>query len=191
MNKNQKTIDSKILVTGYGAFLDHTDNPSLRVARAMHEMSEVCDCRELPVEFSKLDSALNEINLHQYEWIFLIGLAGARDLVTPEKVALNWCYSPGRPDNEGKTFEKGVELVKNSAAALFSTMAVEELTQDLNNKGILSQISFSAGTYVCNATYYKVLQRLEETSSKVVFIHIPKDVNINKLAQALLDFAGL
>ena len=189
MNENEETTDSKILVTGYGAFLDHTDNPSLRVARAMDTMSEVCECRELPVEFSKLDSALNEINLHQYEWIFLIGLAGARDLVTPEKVALNWCYSPGRPDNEGKTFEKGAELVKNSAAALFSTMDVEDLTQDLNDKGIVSQISFSAGTYVCNATYYKVLQRLEKAGTKVIFIHVPKAVNVDKLAKALLEFS--
>ena len=160
MSENQKTTDSKILATGYGAFLNHTDNPSLSVARAMNEMSEVCDCRELPVEFSKLDSALNEINLNQYDWIFLLGLAGARDLVTPEKVALNWCYSPGRPDNEGKTFEKGVELIENSATALFSTMAVEELNEFLGDRGVKAQLSFSAGTYVCNAPYYKVLQKL-------------------------------
>jgi pyroglutamyl-peptidase len=110
--------------------------------------------------------------------------------VTPEKVALNWCYSPGRPDNRGKTFEKGEPLSKGAPTAYFSNFDGEGLTHFLKAKGMACELSFSAGTYVCNATYFKVLEILEKQKSKAqaCFIHIPKDVNPDQLADYLIEF---
>ncbi len=190
MDMIEESNQRKILVTGYGPFLEHRENPSLKVATFMDELSDRCDHVELPVEFSKLDASLESLCLQNYDVIYLLGLAASRDVVTPEKVALNWCYCPGRPDNEGRTFERGEELVADSEAALFSSFPVEELSAFLNEKKVVSQLSFTAGTYVCNATYYKVLKACKETGQKVCFIHIPKDVDCKVLAQRLIEFSA-
>lgn len=186
---DEKIHEKHILVTGYGPFLDHKENPSLEVARFMGKVFKDCEGVELPVEFSKLDEALQAIKLSDYSIIYLLGLAGSRDQVTPEKVALNWCYSPGRPDNKGKTFEKGETLCEEEGNALFSSFPVEELTSFFNQKGINSELSFSAGTYVCNATYFKVLKECKGSNTQACFIHLPKDVDCQALAHALAEFS--
>ncbi len=186
--KSSNFSNQRILVTGYGPFLDHLENPSLKVAALMDEISDRCDHIELPVEFSKLDESLAAVSLEKYCVIILLGLAGSRTMVTPEKVALNWCYCPGRPDNEGRTFEQGEKLIEDGANALFATFPVEELTDFLKKKGIESQLSFTAGTYVCNATFYKVLNSCMKTKSKACFIHIPAKVDCRALAESLIEF---
>lgn len=154
----------------------------------MEKICESCDAVELPVEFAKLEKAISELDLAQYDVVYLLGLAGSRDRVTPEKVALNWCYCPGRPDNTGQTFEEGEELIKGSEMAHLSTFPVEELTSFLKARGIDSELSFTAGTYVCNATYYRVLKALQGSATQACFIHMPQDIDREKLAAALVDF---
>ena len=179
----------KVLVTGYGPFLDHKENPSLKVAQEMGNYDFI-DYQELPVEFSQLDKALKKLEIKEknYDFIFLLGLAASRKKVTPEMVALNWCYCPGRPDNEGKVFEQGELLIQEGEKAIFSSLDVEGLSQHLNNLGIHSEVSFTAGTYVCNATYYKVLFHLRDSQAKCCFIHIPPDVEVKKLALGLYKY---
>ncbi len=179
----------KLLVTGYGPFLDHKINPSYEVAKKMRELNKEIEIKELPVQFSKLDDALTFINEESFDSILLLGLAGRRSKVTPEKIALNWLYCPGRPDNEGLTFEEGESIEDQEENALFSTFPVEELTQFLNDHELESELSFSAGTYVCNATYFKVLSQLKMSNTKVCFIHMPASVDIHKLATLLVEFS--
>ena len=177
----------KILVTGYGPFLEHKTNPSFEVAQKMEQLSDAIHSVELPVEFARLNESLDQLDLESFDFIYLLGLAGGRRVVTPEMIAINWLYSPGRPDNQGVSFEKGEKIDASFEDALLSHFPVEELNRFLKERGVLCELSFTAGTYVCNATYFKVLSRMK--TKKACFIHMPMDVDIELLAQALVDFS--
>ena len=43
----------------------------------------------------------------------------------------------------------------------------------VNNAGVASQVSFSAGAYVCNDLLYTLLAHFEGSQTRVGFIHIP------------------
>ena len=59
--------------------------------------------------------------------------------------------------------------------ALFSTLPVREMAEAIREAGIPAEISYSAGTYVCNDLFYLVLDHLEDSGVPAGFIHVPAD----------------
>jgi pyroglutamyl-peptidase len=47
------------------------------------------------------------------------------------------------------------------------------MAEAVNTLGIASQVSYSAGAYVCNDLLYTLLHRYQNTQTKVGFVHIP------------------
>jgi pyroglutamyl-peptidase len=103
--------------------------------------------------------------------ILCIGQAGGRNAITPELVAINLRYAK-IPDNAG--FQpQDVPIIPSGACAYFSTLPARKMAEAINNAGIASQVSYSAGAYVCNDLLYTLLAHFEGTQTRVGFVHIP------------------
>lgn len=184
------TYVRNVLLTGYGAFHTHNENPSEILCQefgALKLDGWNITTKVLPVVFNEIPDILADLELGTYDVVLFTGLAASRNEVTPEKVALNWLYSPERADNSGKKVEVGEPLIPELPLAQMATFPVEELTKFLNEEGLTSKLSFSAGTYICNQTFFYGLSYALD-QNKCAFIHMPSDIDPKKLAEALGRF---
>lgn len=76
------------------------------------------------------------------------------------------------PDNNGN-HPKDELIIQNGQTAYFSTIPVRKMAEAVNASGVPSQVSYSAGAYVCNDLLYTLLARFENTKTRVGFIHVP------------------
>jgi len=106
--------------------------------------------------------------------VVCLGQDNDRPGLSIEKVAINMCCYR-LPDNAG---EQPVDepVVANGPAAYFSTLPVDALLECLTAAGIPANVSFSAGTYVCNSLFYGLMHYLENElpGTRGGFIHIPR-----------------
>ena len=168
----------RVLVTGFEPFDFETINPAWEVARRLDGWQcdgHVVAARRLPCVFDSVREALGR-ELAALEPVIAIctGLAGGRVDVSLERVAIN--VDDARiPDNDGaQPIDRPV--VAGGPAAYFTTLPVKAILQRLRGAGLPAQVSNTAGTYVCNHTFY-MLRHLVETAHPAVrragFIHIP------------------
>jgi pyroglutamyl-peptidase len=84
---------TKLLLTAFEPFAGEIVNPSLEVARdieRMHFATARIEVVELPVaRFEATDIAINRMCLTQPDVVLMLGEAGRRSRVTPERVAIN------------------------------------------------------------------------------------------------------
>jgi pyroglutamyl-peptidase len=78
-------------------------------------------------------------------------------------------------------------VVTDGPAAYFSTLPVDSLIECLTTEGIPANISYSAGTYVCNSLFYGLMHYIEKASRDVRggFIHIPRGSAANLAAMTM------
>ena len=117
--------------------------------------------------------------------ILSIGQAGGRNAITPELVGINLRHA-SIPDNAGNQ-PKDQPIFDNGNTAYFSTLPVRKMSEAVQNAGIASQVSYSAGAYVCNDLLYTLLQRYENTPTRVGFIHVPYCEAQNKTPSMSLE----
>ncbi|MGT0150715.1 pyroglutamyl-peptidase I family protein [Vibrio metschnikovii] len=55
----------------------------------------------------------------------------------------------------------------------FTTLPVKAMVEDLQQAGIAAEVSYSAGTFVCNHLFYAVQHYLAQHDIPSGFIHIP------------------
>ena len=103
--------------------------------------------------------------------ILCIGQAGGRGAITPELVAINLRYAK-IPDTKGNS-PKDEPILTDGSVAYFSTLPARQMAEAINTAGVASQLSYSAGAYVCNDLFYTLLHRYQNTATRVGFIHIP------------------
>ena len=177
MKKSMK----KLLITGFEPFDGEQINPSWEaVDRLLTEINgyELVKLR-IPVAFgeaaAKVIKVADEI---RPDVILCIGQAGGRVAITPELVGIN-LRNASIPDNNGYQ-PKDEPIVEGGACAYFSTLPVRRIAEAINNAGIPSHVSYSAGAYVCNDVLYSLLARYKNTKKQIGFIHIPYCVEQNK-----------
>ena len=74
-------------------------------------------------------------------------------------------------DEDGLSARVG-RIVKDAPDGLFSRLQTDEILHSLRSAKIPSELSFSAGTFVCNKIFY---YSLYYTKAKAGFIHFPLD----------------
>jgi pyroglutamyl-peptidase len=99
----------------------------------------------------------------------MLGQAAGRDLISIEKIALNWIQTENK-DESGYKPPTG-RIKESEPLALMSKFPIDEVYAKVKSKKNNIEISFSAGAYVCNELYFQVCS--EFTDLKVVFIHLP------------------
>ena len=157
------------LITAFEPFGGSEKNYSMLALDLIEETDSLRKAL-IPVEYRRSYEALKKIIAEgDYDSIILVGQAGARSKVTVEKIAINWA-SATIPDNGGLLLH-GEKLLEDGQDGIFSTVDVTDVVDTLIAKGFDAAVSYSAGTYVCNALYYQTL--VENPDKKVVFVHVP------------------
>lgn len=164
----------KLLITGFDPFDGGRINPSWEAVRALPDtIGEYVLCKlDIPTEFSRsAERVLETASAFQPDAILCVGLAGGRDAVTPERIAVN-IRDARIPDNRGVQ-PHGERVIEDAPAAYFATVPVERMASAIRDAHIPASVSNTAGTYVCNDVFFTLLHRFAHTSVRVGFIHVP------------------
>ncbi len=164
----------KLLITGFEPFDGETVNPSWETVSLLPDTigNYTLTKLRIPVVFGQAaDMILAKAETLLPDVILCIGQAGGRAAITPEMVGINLRHAP-IPDNTGSQPQDEPILV-GGENALFATIPVRNIAKAIHATGIPSQVSYSAGAYVCNDVLYTLLHRFQGSETRVGFIHIP------------------
>ncbi len=178
----------KLLITGFEPFDNEAMNPSWLVVEKLpdvingYELTKLC----LPVVFGEAaKTVISTAGKIDPDVILCIGQAGGRSAITPELVGINYRFAK-IPDNSGYQ-PKDEPIISVGETAYFSTLAVRKMAEAINEAGIESQLSYSAGAYVCNDLLYTLLHNFKNTNKRIAFIHIPYCTEQNKTPSMDID----
>jgi pyroglutamyl-peptidase len=166
----------KILITGFEPFGGEAINPSWEAVSSLPDTVADAEIIKvmIPVVFGRsADIVRDAIVEHDPDVIISVGQAGGRFAVSPERVAIN--VDDGRiPDNDGKQ-PIDTPIREDGPAAYFSSLPVKAMVTAMRKSGIPSQVSNTAGTYVCNHIMYQILYLIaqEFPGKRGGFIHVP------------------
>ena len=168
-------IGKKVLISGFEPFGGSHLNSSQLVVEAISkenlsglELSAVI----LPVEFDKAARVLlSKVNDFNPEIIISFGQAEGRKAITPEKIAIN-LDSARIPDNAGELRVNKV-IIEKGADGYFSTLPIEKMVEAVKECGLESEISLSAGAFLCNHIFYHLQHQLLKSGVKSGFVHLP------------------
>lgn len=167
-----------ILLTGFEPFGNDTVNPSGQVAKGL-DGTQVGNCKIvskiLPVEWITTKKVMESV-IDEVEPVIIIslGLSSGRPELNVEKVAVN--YASKGKDKKGSVLPT-LNITNNGADAYFATVPAEEIVDAIRKKGIPAKLSLSAGSYLCNYTFYAASSYIARQGKRdkvpVGFIHVP------------------
>ena len=167
----------KILVTGFDPFGGEAVNPALEAIKKLDGRiiaGAVVKTCELPTVRWKAIAALQDaIAKFDPQIILTVGQAGGRPEISLERVAIN-IDDYRIKDNEGnQPIDEAIE--SNGPSAYWSTLPIKKMVEVLRANGIPASVSNTAGTFLCNHTFYGLMHHLhmEGDKRRGGFIHIP------------------
>lgn len=166
----------KILVTSFEPFGGDKLNSSQEALRFVPDEIRGAHVvkRSLPVTFGRSAEQLREaIRSEQPDAVLCLGQAGGRNALTPERVAIN-LEDARIPDNDGlQPVDEAID--PEGPDAYFSTLPAKSMARAIRNAGLPSEVSNSAGTFVCNRVMYGLMDCLahEFPLVKGGFLHMP------------------
>lgn len=164
-----------VLMTAFDPFGGEETNPALEALRQV-TAPEGIELKKLMVPTVFGDCAeLAEEAIREYRprAVICVGQAGGRSAVTPERIAIN-LMDATISDNHG-FMPQELPIIRDGPAAYFSTLPVKAMAQAIREAGVPSQVSNTAGTFVCNSLLYRVLHycSLHCPETKACFLHVP------------------
>ncbi|MCR5808165.1 MAG: pyroglutamyl-peptidase I [Clostridiales bacterium] len=162
-----------ILVTAFMPFGGDSLNPTQLVLERLGD--ELCGRRInkllLPVEFKTAGRlAADECERLSPAAVIMLGQAGGRSKITPERRAVN-LMEARIPDNAGYE-PHSVPVIAGGAERLYSTLPLDLIVSAIRARGLPAGISEDAGAYVCNCALYTLLSRIDGRIP-AGFIHVP------------------
>ncbi len=174
----------KVLLSGFGPFLDIKMNPSEEIVKKLAQQFNLPSII-LPVVFGQAFEVLKEkVDSEKPDVVLMFGVAATRSKICFERIGLNWVESKN-PDTSMKTPVAG-KIDSNQELALMNPFNLEKIISqyDLNERKHI-EISYSAGAYVCNDLYFRALNE-KSISAEKLFIHIPSFEKIDEQLQLTL-----
>ena len=169
-----------LLLTYFGPFPGVPVNPTVALAegsvRALNTARpdlRVVAC-ELPVSYNGSSTALRTaLQDVQPDALISLGVAVGRDVVSLEQVAIN-LDSAGIEDNDGDR-RCDEPIAPGGQEAYFSSLPVRTSFERLRAAGEPVEISYTAGTYVCNHVFYEGQRISRELGLSIPagFVHVP------------------
>jgi len=163
-----------VLLTGFEPFGGDAANPSgeaVHLVASRWEGPELLVTAVLPVTFAGAATRLRElIAEHRPDVVIAAGLAGGRAAIGVERVAVN-LVDARIPDNDGAQ-PVDVPSVPGAPAAHFATLPVKEIVSRVTTAGIPAEVSYSAGTFVCNHVFFMALEAAA-APVRAGFVHVP------------------
>lgn len=166
----------KILVTGFTPFGGETINPSWEAVRRLPDGIGDAELfkREIPTEFAASADVLRAAmaELHP-DAVLCVGQYGGASSIRVERVAVN-LRDARIADNAGKQ-PTDEPIIPGAPAAYFATIPTRGIVEALRERGIPAQLSYSAGTFVCNSLLYAALHECAQSCPAVRcgFLHVP------------------
>ncbi len=167
----------RLLLTAFETFGGEVINPSLETARQVEKIAfpdAVVRVGELPVDrHLSVELALGLVRASQPDVVVMLGEAGGRYRISPERVAIN--VDDFRiPDNVGNQ-PQDEAIVEGGPVGYFSTLPIRAIADRINKARIPAAISNSAGVFLCNRLFYRVMHAIsvERLPCKAGFIHLP------------------
>lgn len=164
-----------VLVTGFDDYASETENPSGALARRLdHQVIDQVTIRGrvLPVARERVRAALAEaISETRPDVVILTGVAPGRTAPALERVAVNVLDFP-IPDVDGES-PVDEPVVDNGPAAYLSGLPIKAVMSRWHEEGIPGYVSNTAGTFVCNQTFYLARHLLRGTSTAAGLLHLP------------------
>lgn len=171
-----RPVTRTVLVTGFEPFGGRAVNASWEaVARLAKDWDgpEPLAVGRLPVGFEAAPVELARlVATVAPDLVVCVGEAGGRSGLAIERVALN--LADARiPDNAGLA-PVDEPVVLGGPTAYLATLPVKACAEAVRAAGVPADVSHSAGTYVCNATFYALLHLLGTASPvRAGFVHVP------------------
>jgi pyroglutamyl-peptidase len=165
------------VIQGFGPFGGLAANPSELLVRALAERCGP-DIRTevLPVS---LDRAAAEVPKLMEQWrpqLWLgVGLAAGRTALSIEAVAVNLADWPqSQADADGVSVARA-PIAEGGPAAHLTTLPAEAILAAWRDAGIPGYLSQTAGSYLCNFSFYAAAQAARELGlpCMVGFLHVP------------------
>ncbi|GIG23357.1 pyrrolidone-carboxylate peptidase [Cellulomonas chitinilytica] len=169
---------TRVLLTGFSPFDGQSVNASWEVVDAVRAAWDDPDVelvvRVLPVSFRRarqeLRTAVAEL---APDVVVCVGEAGGRSAVGLERVAVN-LIDARIPDDDGSA-PVDVPVIAGAPSAFFSTLPVKACAVAVRAAGVPVEVCTTAGTYVCNATFYALMHLAERTAGlRAGFVHVPR-----------------
>lgn len=167
-----------LLITGFEPFDGESVNPSAQLVLQLQGEAIAPRARVeavvLPCEFG---AALRVLEAHldrlRPRLVLCCGQAGGRTALSFERVAIN--LDDARiPDNAGaQPIDRPVQAT--GPAAYFTTLPVKAMTQALRGAGVPAEVSYTAGTFVCNHVFYGLMHLAQQRPwlRQAGFLHLP------------------
>ncbi|MBN9213990.1 MAG: pyroglutamyl-peptidase I [Microbacterium sp. SCN 70-200] len=163
-----------VLLTGFEAFAGDAANPSgdaVRTLAAEWDGPANLVTEVLPVTFAGAAARLRAlIAEHSPDVVLAAGLAGGTAAIRVERVAVN-LVDARIPDNDGAQ-PLDEPSVAGAATGRFATLPTKAIAAAIRAAGIPADVSYSAGTFVCNHVFFTALDAAAPTTH-AGFIHVP------------------
>ena len=165
-----------VLVTGFMPFGGERTNPSWDIVKAIPEniLGHRIEKLRVPTEFGKaINVTTKAIDRLKPSIVLCFGQAGGRCRMSVERVAIN-VDDASIADNAGKRMIDETIHV-GGPAAYFCSVPIKAMVAAMVNAGVPSEVSNSAGTFVCNHLIYGVLHHIAQSAcaTRAGFIHVP------------------
>ena len=164
----------RILLTGFEPFSGLDINESSEVVKLILNAG-LQDIEIIPsilsVDEEGTESSLDILKAMEFDAVIHLGLSRDSGKILLERFATNM-ISMELPDNSGRVV-KGSKILENAPERIETTVSIHNFDEEFEQDKDV-QWSHSAGSYVCNETYFKTLSGLSKSTIPVLFIHLPK-----------------
>ena len=169
-------VRETVLVSGFEGFGEHCVNPSEQLANKLQGASiddASVESVVLPVTFEDAFTVLaSAIERVRPQFVFCLGQAGGSDAICVERIAVNICDA-AIADNAGH-MPRDIPIEVGGPVAYWSTLPVTPIVVALSGAGLAVKVSYSAGTFVCNHVFYKLMRNLSQNPQTLGgFVHVP------------------
>jgi pyroglutamyl-peptidase len=161
-----------VLITAFEPYDRWSENASwlalIELTRELPTRPKIVT-RRYPVDFEKARARLAEDLDANYDVALHLGQAPGIGRVHLEQIGVNvGGLSSDRPDQ----FRP---LVSDGPAAYRSSLPLHEWSLAIRDSGVPCQVSFHAGTYLCNAVLYlsHYFAEQKRLKTKAAFVHLP------------------
>ena len=162
----------RVLITAFEAYGEWPDNSSwLTLIELLKERPDSVELvtRRYPSRQHDMQVALKKDLLHPFDAVLHLGQQPGIAALRLESIALNVA---GRTDQIGSELQP---FIPNGPLAYRSTMPVGKWSELLRANAIPAEVSYHAGTCLCNALFYLTHHSLQihGQPATVGFIHLP------------------
>lgn len=165
------------VIQGFGPFGEFTVNPSELLVRSLAERGDP-DVRAevLPVSLERTAAEIPRLMAELEPQVWLgVGLAAGRTALSIEAVALNLADWPDADADADGVSVTRAPIAPDGPAAHLTTLPAGPILAAWHDAGIPGYLSQTAGSYLCNFSFYTAAQAAREQGRPclVGFLHVP------------------